>query len=222
MLHFVLLNHFTIMNICCFLSLPKQVKGPDGSMSQVVGLPNNSYKHITNTAWVRARFCKLQKGYTRLAAASDKVYQLLAHDRWFSPGTPASSTTKTGHHDKADILLKVALKTKNQITKPSIITDTPTNVPVITHTCICFIILSLFVLIYKGHFVYDHDRIVFGFALLHLPIFVEIRLPKKCSVLYLQLFGSLTSARLPIYYQCLSSPRGMDGKVMAEVVCMAV
>jgi hypothetical protein len=26
-----------------------------------------------------ARLCKLQKGCTRLAAASDKVYQLLAH-----------------------------------------------------------------------------------------------------------------------------------------------
>jgi hypothetical protein len=81
----------------------------------VVGLPNNSYKPITNTAWVRARLCKLQKGCTRLAAASDKVYQLLAHGRWFSPGTPASSTTKTGRHDIADILLKVALNTKNKI-----------------------------------------------------------------------------------------------------------
>ena len=48
-------------------------------------------------------------------AASDKVYQLLAHGRWFSPGTPASSTTKTGHHDIAEILLKVALNTINQI-----------------------------------------------------------------------------------------------------------
>jgi hypothetical protein len=37
-------------------------------------------------------------------------YQLLAHGRWFSPGTPSSSTTKTGCHDKAEILLKVALK----------------------------------------------------------------------------------------------------------------
>jgi hypothetical protein len=37
-----------------------------------------------------------KKGCTRLAAASDKVYQLLAHGRWFSPDTPASSTTKTG------------------------------------------------------------------------------------------------------------------------------
>jgi hypothetical protein len=35
----------------------------------------------------------------RLAAASDKVYQLLAHGQWFSPGSPASSTTKTGHHE---------------------------------------------------------------------------------------------------------------------------
>jgi predicted unusual protein kinase regulating ubiquinone biosynthesis (AarF/ABC1/UbiB family) len=31
--------------------------------------------------------------------------------RWFSPGTPASSTTKTGRHDIAEILLKVAVKT---------------------------------------------------------------------------------------------------------------
>jgi hypothetical protein len=31
------------------------------------------------------------------------------------PVTPASSTTKTGHHDIAEILLKVALNTKNQI-----------------------------------------------------------------------------------------------------------
>jgi hypothetical protein len=46
-----------------------------------------------------------------------KVYQLLAHGRWFSPGTPVSSTTKTGRHDIAEILLKVALNTKNQSTK---------------------------------------------------------------------------------------------------------
>jgi hypothetical protein len=39
---------------------------------------------------------------------------LLAHGRWFSPGTPASFTTKAGHHDIAEILLKVALNIKNQ------------------------------------------------------------------------------------------------------------
>ena len=60
-------------------------------------------------------FVNYKKGCTQLAAASDKVYQLLARGRWFYPGTPASSTTKTGRHDIAEILLKVALNTKNQI-----------------------------------------------------------------------------------------------------------
>jgi hypothetical protein len=53
-------------------------------------------------AWVRAQLCKLQKRCTRLAAVSDKVYQLLAHGHWFSPDTPASSTNKTGRHDIAE------------------------------------------------------------------------------------------------------------------------
>jgi hypothetical protein len=43
---------------------------------------------------------------------------LLAHGRWFFLGTPASSTTKTGRHDIAKILLKVALK--HQKSKKSI------------------------------------------------------------------------------------------------------
>jgi hypothetical protein len=63
------------------------------------------------TLWVRWA----KKGCTQLAAASDKVYQSLAQGRWFSSGTPASSTTKTGRHDIAEILLKVALNTKIQI-----------------------------------------------------------------------------------------------------------
>ena len=62
----------------------------------------------------RPSFVNYKKGCTRLAAASDIVYQLLAQGRWFSPGTPASATTKTGHHDIAEILLKVALNTKIQ------------------------------------------------------------------------------------------------------------
>jgi hypothetical protein len=61
-------------------------------------------------------FVNYKKGCTRLAAASDKVYQLLAQGRWFSPGTPASSNTKTGRHDIAEILLKVALNIQIQIT----------------------------------------------------------------------------------------------------------
>jgi hypothetical protein len=59
-------------------------------------------------------FVNYKKGCTQLAAASDKAYQLLPHGRWYSPGTPASSTTKTGRHDIAEILLKVALNTKNK------------------------------------------------------------------------------------------------------------
>jgi hypothetical protein len=50
---------------------------------------------------------------------------LLAHGRWFSSSTQASSAiTKTGRHDIAEILLKVALKhqKQNQIKpKPRII-----------------------------------------------------------------------------------------------------
>jgi hypothetical protein len=89
--------------------------------THVVGLPNNSYKSIANTAWVRARLCKLQKECIRLAAASDKAYQLLANGRWFSPGIPASSSTKSGRHDIAKILLKVALNTINKSINQSII-----------------------------------------------------------------------------------------------------
>ena len=84
-------------------------------MSQVVGLPNNSYKPITNTAWIAPGFVNYKKECTRLAVASDKVYQLLGHGRWFSPGPLASSTTKTVCHDIDEILLKVALKHKKSI-----------------------------------------------------------------------------------------------------------
>ena len=41
------------------------------------------------------------------------VILLLAQGWWFSLGTPASSTTKTGRHDISEILLKVALNTIN-------------------------------------------------------------------------------------------------------------
>jgi hypothetical protein len=76
---------------------------------------------------VRARLCKLQiTKYTRLAVASDKVYQLLAHGRWFSPGTPASSNTKTGRHNIAEIMLKVALKQQKSINQPIIGSPTVT------------------------------------------------------------------------------------------------
>jgi hypothetical protein len=64
------------------------------------------YHHFIDD--IRPGFVNYKKECTLLAAASDT--DLLAHGRWFSPGTPASSTTKTGRHDIAEILLKVALK----------------------------------------------------------------------------------------------------------------
>jgi len=66
-------------------------------------------------------FVNYKKWCTRLADASDKVYQLFAHGRWFSPGTPASSTTKTGRHDiveiKSNILKITLIKTANWVLK---------------------------------------------------------------------------------------------------------
>ena len=82
--------------------------------------PDNTLKHLSydpiGPEWLNELGSWIKR-CTRLTAASDKVYQLLAHGRWFSPGTPATSTTKTGRYDIAEILLKVALNTKksNQI-----------------------------------------------------------------------------------------------------------
>jgi hypothetical protein len=57
---------------------------------------------------------------------------------WFSPDTPASSTTKTGRHDIAEILLKVALNTKNQIKSNQILIVENRNVD----SLVVFVFLS--------------------------------------------------------------------------------
>jgi hypothetical protein len=80
-------------------------------------IPNHILRPVSRQAY--------KKGCTLLAAASDQVYQLLAHGRctWFTSDTPASSTNKTGRHvDIAEILLKVALKHQksNQMNQISI------------------------------------------------------------------------------------------------------
>jgi hypothetical protein len=51
--------------------------------------------YLKVSRWLAPGFVNYKKGYTRLATASDKGYQLLAHGRWLSPGTPASSTNKS-------------------------------------------------------------------------------------------------------------------------------
>ena len=63
------------------------------------------------------RLCELQKWCFRHAAQVIKFTSCLPMIGGFFPGTPASSTTKTGRHDIAEILLKVALKTNNQSIK---------------------------------------------------------------------------------------------------------
>jgi len=98
-------------------------------------------------------FVNYKKGCTGLAGASDKVYQLLAHGRWFSPGSPTFSTTKTGRHDIAQILLKVALNTINQATKST--TQATTDV-------LASFISDIFVMLFSfffHSFIHCHDNL---------------------------------------------------------------
>ena len=166
-----LIGHYLKQSLILF-NLLLSVKGPGGLMSQVVGLPNNSFKPITNTAWVRARLCKLQKGCTRLAKASDTVYELFAHAQWFSPSTLASSTTKTSRHDIAEILLKVVLNTKNQSIKSFIYLYIQKDIMPSIQTCrLCILDLTLLVLCLfdfyrelintnQTHFMYWYARLI--------------------------------------------------------------
>ena len=57
----------------------------------------------------------------------DKICHWLVTGRWFSPGTPVSSTNKTDHHDITEILLKVVLNTINQTIKPAMHSKRTTN-----------------------------------------------------------------------------------------------
>ena len=62
--------------------------------------------------WIRARLCELQK---KVALDSQPQVIKLTSCLSIVGSTPASSTTKTGRHNIAEILLKAALNTKNQI-----------------------------------------------------------------------------------------------------------
>jgi hypothetical protein len=66
----------------------------------------------------------------RCTTLCDKNGQWLVTGRWFSPGTPVSSTNKTDHHYITEILLKVALNTikTNKLTK--------------NHKMLCFMLMK--------------------------------------------------------------------------------
>ena len=82
-------------------------KGPSWSYDSWI------YNYLCNqylsplTLWVRI---PLRRGVLDTTLC-DKVCQWLATGRWFSPGTPVFSTSKTDHHHITEILLKVASST---------------------------------------------------------------------------------------------------------------
>jgi hypothetical protein len=99
------------------LKRKEKKKGKELSNQFNKQLESNNHSNMSLPGLLRLRsscnknlcsFVNYKKGCTRLAAAGDKVYQLLVHGRWFSPGTPTSSTIKTGRHHIAEILLKEA------------------------------------------------------------------------------------------------------------------
>ena len=59
----------------------------------------------------------------RCTTLCNKVCQWLATGRWFSPGTPVSSTNKTDCHDITEILLKMALNTIKQTNGGQVVKD---------------------------------------------------------------------------------------------------
>jgi len=75
---------------------------------------------------VRARLCKVQK-----------------RARW-TPDTPASPTTKTGRHDITEILLKVALITKNQ---NQIKSSNDNHLSILFNVCTCCIYKQMAIII---------------------------------------------------------------------------
>ena len=115
--HFVFINE----NIMAVFPHSKLLKGPVAQWVRWLDYLTTHTSLSPMRLGFAPSFVNYTKGCTRLTAASDKDNQLLAHGRWFFPGTPASSTTTTGRHGIAEILLKVALKRQksksNQKTK---------------------------------------------------------------------------------------------------------
>ena len=100
--------HFRILNV---LGLFLSTKRSSWSWSYIYG--SWIHEYLWNpclsplTLWVRI---PIRRGVLDTTLC-DKVCQWLTTGRWISPGTPISSTNKTGRQDITKILLKVALST---------------------------------------------------------------------------------------------------------------
>jgi hypothetical protein len=78
----------------------------------------------------------------RCTTLCNKVCQLLATGRWFSPGPPVSSTNKTDRHDITKILLKVVLNTIKQTNRLCL---------GLSYSIILLILLLTYILIAQRH-----------------------------------------------------------------------
>ena len=105
------------INLCHLLDrfLPATASTKLGAIMVMIVL-SWIYSYLCNwflsplTLWVRI---PLRQGVLD-TTLFDKVCQWLVTGRWFSLGTPVSSTNKTDRHNITEILLKVALNTINQ------------------------------------------------------------------------------------------------------------
>jgi len=95
------------------LDIEKVSRGPSWSWSYGSWIYNYLCNQCLSSLmlWVRISIRE------RCTTLYDKVGQWLATGQRFSPGTPVSSTNKTGCHDITEILLEMALNTIKQTNK---------------------------------------------------------------------------------------------------------
>jgi hypothetical protein len=83
---FFLLIKMLFQKLLFFLYIFTYVRNE--SVSNNSGIGSRVIVIVFNATFNNISVIEWQKGCTRLAAASDKVYQLLAYGRWFSPLPP--------------------------------------------------------------------------------------------------------------------------------------
>ena len=81
-----------------------------GSLCFFLLISKNSHSDLLKSVHINTNVVSSNPAQARCTLC-DKVCQWLATGRWFSLGTPISSTNKTYRHDMAEILLKVVLNT---------------------------------------------------------------------------------------------------------------